>query len=63
VVLIYINVKMTYLLQNGMGKKRKLTVTIMWRLRMSGTEAVLPYLPSLLGQNQLDHFTGTVHLC
>jgi hypothetical protein len=27
---------------------------------MSGTEAVLPYLPSLCGQVQLDHFTGTV---
>ena len=45
------------------GKKRKLTVTIMQRLRMNGTEAVLPYLPSLHGQGQIDHFTGTVHLC
>jgi hypothetical protein len=43
------------------GKKR--TVTIMQRLRVSGTEAVLPYLPSLCGQGQLDHFTGTVLLC
>jgi hypothetical protein len=30
------------------GKKRKWTVTIMGRLRMSGTEAVLPHLPSFV---------------
>jgi len=30
----------------------------MRRLRMSGTEAVLPYLPSLCGKGQLDFLQG-----